>query len=383
MIYAKNAGAWAAVSQIKATTDGISYSAPKAMYVKYNGAWKQLVPPNMVVLYTSSAQYSGKANVYTAVATDKAVLGSSSHSTTSSGATTHSQHDAAANSMTDGYPIGTPLVYKDVLGTITSYWYTTANRTHMHVIGGHSHPNAGTNMNYDRYKLIPTLGGTRIYTGAVVLGTTALSGSLTNVSSTVGGYLHLATTAGAYDRVSVYGKTAGIHGHGSVSPSCTSSGAPDTSTGSWGTYSTTFGFTHAHSTSHDVYCPEILPYYINFIPYQTTADLFLDDLPSGTVMLFTSAALPPGWSRYTSADGRLVKLYSSAGGTGGSSTHTHAGDVRTGDWTSVSSLNSWLVAGTEFGTGRQAGHTHTWSDQHLTSRNHMPPYYPFVLGKKD
>jgi len=130
----------------------------------------------------------------------------------------------------------------------------------------------------------------------------------------------------------------------------------------------------------------------------------MNDLPSGTVMLWlgSAASIPAGWQAYTAANGKFIRgvpVDGTVGATGGAETHTHnTGTISAGGahghpeiaiihgGTGVSTDHA--VTGTGYGIygaaphdhdgtielQSVADHEHTNSSTNTGSANQLPPY---------
>ena len=190
-------------------------------------------------------------------------------------------------------------------------------------------------------------------------------------------------------------KNASTYGASIAAPHNHSAGG---STGTDSNHNHSLGDTHESSN---------IPPYIDLACVEYVEET--DEVPSGIIIAFkgSSSAIPSGWSLYTSAANRFVRVITSGtvGATGGSATHTHS-NPNTG---SRSSHNHTGPSGTMSGApgvkitdltggsgawGNTTGHSHTWSvgigtaDSHghsvgaTGSANHEPPHIRLYFIQK-
>ena len=135
---------------------------------------------------------------------------------------------------------------------------------------------------------------------------------------------------------------------------------------------------HAHTFTPIISSISNLPSYriLRVIEY-TDATGEPTDIPTGAIGIF-DAAVPTGWTRYSSQDGYYIYGGDTSGNTGGSNSHDHAitgtfggatGDVgRRGGAPSANAINT--------------GHTHTVTAS-STSASKEPPYIEVIVGQID
>ncbi len=108
------------------------------------------------------------------------------------------------------------------------------------------------------------------------------------------------------------------------------------------------------------------------------------NIKTGQIIPFTASA-PSGWSAYSSADTRFPRGASSAGGTGGATTHTHS---TTGGYNSNATAHSVSTGRAIDGeTGPNAiprdTHYHVSQSGTAGSGNNVPIYTDFILAQAD
>ncbi len=109
-------------------------------------------------------------------------------------------------------------------------------------------------------------------------------------------------------------------------------------------------------------------------------------VPQGAILPFTTATLPPyGWTQYSALNDVFPRGNSTAGGTGGSTTHTHTFSLTingTPSYTAQSTDIYTFVTGATLGVGRDTpteGHSKNGTSGTGTSE---PPYFNTVFGQK-
>jgi hypothetical protein len=349
--YGRNAGSW---------SEG-------DLWVKIDGTWRMMVPPNVVILYSSNSYHKGFVSDgtngtepltgYYPVSRSTSILsksGTSSH--------TAASHGASGTITTESWPHATTATFGFTDGP-------TTQTSHTHTIASHNHPSSGSNL-VSKANLIPVVGDSKIRKDAVILANQSLSHAmLAYLSAYVGYNVFLSQTAGLQGMSS-------SHNHGSVSlyTEYTTVNKSDLNENS------TFYRTHRHTANHAMQTLMPDPYYRLYLPYLVSGDMFFDELPSGSVVLMTTPRLPKGWSILTEST-RLLRLHFSAGGTGGNSTHSHSYSVTTGT-TVDQSVTGKAKSGTKTQERRLVTHSHSFTDTHGTAVNHMPPYIHMAVAVK-
>lgn len=104
-------------------------------------------------------------------------------------------------------------------------------------------------------------------------------------------------------------------------------------------------------------------------------------IPSGVVAFFLGSTVPAGWSVYSAALGRFIKVTSSSiEGTGGNVQHEHA----EGYLTSGTYAGSTGVGGLDGEPCATPSHAHIVTHTHSADYgNTMPLAYPFLICRKD
>lgn len=137
--------------------------------------------------------------------------------------------------------------------------------------------------------------------------------------------------------------------------------------------------THYHSATVTVNAASnVLPPYVDML-YCSKANL---DIGTSLISLFNASA-PTGWTRFTSLDNKFPRGNSSAGATGGVSTHTHSfnGGTTSGPSSAPCTANGWANWGDPELSGPT--HTHTFSGSTTGSGDNTPPFYSVVYASKN
>lgn len=346
------------------------------LWFKVDGVWRQHVPPNAVILYSSTSNinsgYIADGNNSTPNLLNRYVRIRSDDPLTLGGASSHtgSSHGTGGTRYTN-YVSSTQACNN--LGLTPR---ATRITSHRHSISSHTHPSTGNNLpSYQNS--YPYMYSSKLYSGAVILS------SITQVLSALS---YLSAYSGYRCRLDnnvTQASKSTAHTHGTVSPAVSDfnesdgyiDNQPSSSPSSWYTI-------HDHSASHSM--PSVTPtyYYMNVIPYSLGSDLYFDELPSGSLVLFTTRRYPDGWSEWKNT-GRIIRYYSSAGGYGGSSTHTHSGTKTTGSWINRGSTVKATYENISFNEKYLKSHTHTWTDSHSAAVSNAPPYVNLAIGVKD
>jgi RHS repeat-associated protein len=114
-----------------------------------------------------------------------------------------------------------------------------------------------------------------------------------------------------------------------------------------------------------------LPPYLDMLFASIDSDGFGE---ADSIVLFS--ALPPlGWTRYSDLDDTFPRGASTAGGTGGSTSHSHSVTITTGQPVGTSSADGGLV------NTATSNHTHSCATNTNTYSN-LPPYLEVIYGQR-
>lgn len=132
--------------------------------------------------------------------------------------------------------------------------------------------------------------------------------------------------------------------------------------------------THTHTYSGTTGTGSNIPPYYDMIFAQPNST---DTLADGLVAVFNSSTLPPlGWDRFSALDNNFLRGNSTAGGTGGVSSHTHSYSTTSSGYTghnSATGSNNMHVAA--------KNHNHSISGT-TNSTSILPPYINVVFGQR-
>jgi hypothetical protein len=134
---------------------------------------------------------------------------------------------------------------------------------------------------------------------------------------------------------------------------------------------------HSHSVPNHSE-PNVPPYIVLDLISPTGSDALF--IPAGVVAFFLGSTVPPGWSVYSAALGRFVRLNSTGlEGTGGSASHGHTMSGASGGYGAAD------VGGAADGyTCATLSHYHTVTHTHVTGTdNSMPLSRELLICKKD
>lgn len=335
------------------------------LWVKVGSTWRQMVPPNAIILYTGSVPTSGvlaDGSNNTPNLLSKYLSCGSNTPLTLRGASTHSgsDHGAASNTKTGvsngGVNSGNP----------------TKSDNHNHTLASHTHTGSGSN-DVTRRNIMPYMFGSKLYSGALVPGLSDLtSGLLTFLA----GHLHRLYLANSV------GTSTHTHNHGSAGATYTGYYTPVTNR----TYNGSSGFeavyTHRHLGNH----PSVEVMHVTrttFMPWFTvTSDMYFDELPLDSVVFFTSQILPDGWTQYID-DYSLFRGTSTVGGASGTSgitTSSHESGSTSGGAKDYGT--STEPSGGTGGTYISASHNHG-NNIHNSYADIMPLSVDLVIAYKE
>ena len=130
---------------------------------------------------------------------------------------------------------------------------------------------------------------------------------------------------------------------------------------------------HSHSIGGSTATSDPLPPYRTQIFASPNSSIAIP--PTSIIMINTSTLPPYGWDRFNNLDTYFPYGSSSAGTTGGSTTHTHTFSFTTG------SSGSQSGVGSDGTSNHASAHTHTGSGTSGTGSS-LPPYLDMVFIKK-
>jgi hypothetical protein len=311
-------GTWKVPKQISVKDQGV-WKSVTTYYAKVSGAWKifNVVPSNVVLLYSQmpSTGYicdgsNGTPNLINkalaALDTPLQLGGNDTHYGSDHGQVTlnFSYYNATSRGMassTNTHGFG-------YSGTNSNLY----NHTHSSIGIG----SGGTcDLRLPGKKLIPVIGQCQIEPDCIFLRSNSISiGYLLYLSDLVGKYLYLANIAG-----DVSYTNSVTHVSTTVSTSKFWADPPNSDNNKYPKVPDE----HWHSVSVDVEHNSPTPVTKTYIPYQTTAHLNWNDVPSGTIIFVIDNNLPSGYSWISFGSAALLKGDSSSGGIFGSTIHSH------------------------------------------------------------
>jgi hypothetical protein len=133
---------------------------------------------------------------------------------------------------------------------------------------------------------------------------------------------------------------------------------------------------HTHSIAH---VHELLNnlIYIGVIPVTIST---AEEIPSGMCAFFIGDVPPAGWSVYSAANGRFIKLAETSGGTGGSTTHSHDDSFTTGP--GGGKEDDGYKDGMPIGNVGLPSHAHSMDHTH-DEQDWQPPFQELMFCRKD
>lgn len=352
--YAKRFFARTGTSTYKETVDA---------WAVINGTQRQIVPPNVIVMYDATQTEVGTYNCHIADGNSGTLnlLNKfpyvSNNGVSFSGTETHGGEDHGASSQvtTSAVALNKNTYNGASLG---SYRNEIRVSTHTHEVKAHTH--TGTGSNLPAYKnLVPTMYGDVIYPKAVFLHVSTITAQSWFEAVNYAKYIRYANSNGTSNGTA--------HTHGSITMDT------ETSTmgmnASPGTKSQTQYGNHYHGASHAMASVTVTPYAKNYLAYRTKELKYWDQLPSGTIALCISSLIPKGWSRYSP---EASNIFTGGSGSGyyGSKTHTHGSKIVTvsgfyGD------AGGYGVGSNSYSVSSHEGHTFT--DIHKSTGDLVPP----------
>jgi hypothetical protein len=226
-------------------------------------------------------------------------------------------------------------------------------------------------------KLIPIIGQYSIEPNCIFLRAGSISvGYLLYLSALVGKYLYLANAVGdvSYTNSVTHVSTGITTSHFTASLASASTG-PGVSG---------MPIEHWHTASINVTHDSPTPVTKTYIPYQTTAYLNWNDVPSGTIVFVIDNNLPSGYSWISFSSAALLKGDSTSGSIVGSAVHGHGAAVSN---QSTSTGNTALSHQDSNAATDYLSTSHSISDHNvsssMSSANTMPAYVTLRLAVKN
>lgn len=345
-----------------------------AGYVKKDGVKHTVfeltpIPSNMVVLYTDPNDIPSGATVHTGWDNKFPMGATTSSSGSYGGSDTHDGSDHGSGGSSTG-----SASHSQAQDTILGGWRFQTATSHAHS-ANHTHPADGVSIVPEYFTCIPTSGVPVITPNAVLL-------SIEDFSSL--GWSNFATDLiGRYLRFSIWASSTGgsaTHQHDYYvgTTSTYSSNEYGTFNGDLNNY-----LSHNHSITHQHPPDPNEPSFAKLGFYQPPEEIaYLEDLPTGTVGIFTSTVSYLGWQQYTTLTGRLIRAGDVAEYevTGGSD--THAMTEFTGNVGTASGSQNNIRADASLVSRRLSAHGHTFVHNHTTQANSLPQYVELYIAVK-
>lgn len=384
LVKAKSGSTWYNVKEYKYKNGSSWTTAANVKILGADGKWHETVPPNAIILYdlangalpSNSILCNGSNSTPNLLDYYPVMTTSSSSIFTIGGSSSHngSAHGASGSATTSTY--SHPRNDVAIVGG-TGYIKTSS---HNHKIAAHSH--AG-DQRHDRQRkeLQPTMFNDVVKKNAVFLNLYSNTFDGNKFVKTVYNVYLKLTNTNTLDTTD-YLNTGHKHSQATLS----------TSTASFGRYwpspkPNNSGTSHAHTANHYMETKTGLSFPTqNFYTLRTMVDtLYWDELPKGTVVLFTTSLLPVGFSPLTSVngistEGKFIYLKDDLGVNDSSSTaHSHSYTATTGSWSTSNGDLSTTNRSQHYTVGL---HSHTWTDTHGTQVDHRPPFIKLYVGYK-
>lgn len=134
---------------------------------------------------------------------------------------------------------------------------------------------------------------------------------------------------------------------------------------------------HYHVADHSHEEDNEPPYY-TLKAIEATSAIY--QIPSGVIGFFKDGTVPDGWSVFSAASGKFIKIDSTADTTGGSSTHTHSHSGDVGDWTAPYLAQIYNTGSANY---CRETHAHSWPADNHSSETLIPLHKEVLLCKKD
>jgi len=360
-IYVGVSGEWKDLLSINLGIGG-AFKAVTGGHIGVGGAWKRIfpraIPRNMIALFASAPDSPWDALSYT----DIFPLGAEAEGDEDLYSHTHT-HDTVTNVFGNGttYAADTAATVQTVLGVHS----TGHNYDHSHSATDHQPP-------WQSWRAAAANGAPSIPTTAKLF----YSGS-----SIPDGWARATYTADSYVKLdsSGAGATGGSATHTHSHPNATATSMA-VNRQKWvlaGKEHHAANASHTHTVpDHDATNNE--PPYVILDMVSPTSEAFV--IPSGIVAFFIGSFVPIGWSVYSTALGRFIKLNNvGVEGTGGSAGHGHTFSKTSGTY-----YGTVRKAGADGSTASYINHSHPVSGDHAAvDNNSMPLARGLLICKKD
>jgi hypothetical protein len=357
--HVKVSGVWKTVDEIYVKILW-AWESVSAKYVKVDGTWKKSyeprIPFNMVALFTSAIENPWKPLSYNLFP-----LGANAEGGTNLYSNTHPHTgDVTVSHATSSSVSDDAIVRSNIIAAHGS----SHNYTHNHSDLDHQPP-------WQSWRAATAHGSYVLPSGALLF----FNGSTIPTGWSRGTY-----TNGKFVKLDSYGE-------GDVGGNSTHTHSHPNSTNHSGYVAHQVGTTYnriVNPGTHNHTVPDHtavnnLPPFINLDMVTPNSD-WTQPIPSGIIAFFVGSVVPSGWSVYSAALGKFVKLDSTAiETTGGSNSHSHVQNEASGSYS-----GTVKVMGADGYTSAPRPHSHTVTHTHsAVTNNSMPLARELLICKKD
>lgn len=361
-IYIGVSGVWKLLQNLSLGVSG-SWKTVVSAHIGVSGAWKLIhsnVPSNMVALFASAPSSPWSVLSYSGVFP----LGASSEGATNLYSNTHT-HGSVTNVFSDcGSMVADDAAIRQ---NVVSIHGSVHNYSHSH--GATDHQPL-----WQSWRAAQANGAAYIPSSAMLFFSgTSIPTGWTRATYTSGRYVKLDSSG--------TGGTGGNSTHTHTHPDATNTDSyVERQLGTTYNHPARMAGGHAHTVpSHASEAND--PPYITLDMIRPSSDWY-SVIPSGVVAFFTGSAVPYGWSYYSAAENRFVKLDSSGiEGTNNISnaSHSHSLDDYSGYYTPTST-----GGGADGYTCAVLSHRHRVAHTHsAVSNNSMPLSRQLLICRKD
>lgn len=375
-----NEGAWVKnINPLRVSFSG-SWVDVKQRYVKHQGLWKMLNPRNLIVMYYGAAPdgsivcNADGATAYGAPNFDgKYPRGDGTPLQSSAGNMAHAGTVHGTGQLVGANHLYTASMADNGVGFADGAIDSAVSHSHAFVAHNHS---VSATPTVDTVSLVPTIGDDVIRSNAIILaGTDITLSGLTNMTeSWLYRYIKFSSAHGTSNG----NMSSHDHGAATWNTAVTAADARSQKQPS----KTTWHSRHYHaSDSHSLGAANVSgPTSHKFSAHKVVATTFFSDLPSGSIMPFTSAAIPPGWTKKVYY---FIRIWKSGCSSAEADSHIH-GDTAYNLQTSIAYENvACGLNANKTGEYKIAPHSHPIVERHGSSSGNIMPYIRLVWAQKD